>query len=103
MPRAVVEDKMDRQNSSISERFFSEDVQKILEENGDASEAEFIHKTRDWFNACDKRGMPITECLEKLQAMYEYMIGKCNMSDYPPPVLTWKEYLLKPMRLSSTV
>ena len=85
LPRAIVEDKMDRQNSSISERFFSEDVQKILEENGDASEAEFVHKTRDWFNACDQRGMAITDRLEKLQAMYEYMIGKFNMSDYPPP------------------
>ena len=85
LPHATVEDKMDRQNSTISERFFSEDVEKILKENGDESEATFVHRTRDWFNACDKRGMPIEERLEKLQSMYEYMIAKCNMSDYPPP------------------
>ena len=85
LPRAIVEDKMDRQNSSISERFFSEDVEKILKQNGDESEALFVRLTRDWFNACDKRGMPIEDRLEKLQTMYEYMIGKCNLSDYPPP------------------
>ena len=30
LPTAIVEDKMDRQNSTISQRFFSKDVQKIL-------------------------------------------------------------------------
>ena len=85
LPRAIVEDKMDRQNSTISERFFSEEVEKILKENGDESEALFVRLTRDWFNACDKRGMAIEDRLEKLQSMYEYMIGKCNLSDYPPP------------------
>ena len=61
LPRAIVEDKMDRQNSTISERFFSEEVEKILKENGDESEALFVRLTRDWFNACDKRGMAIED------------------------------------------
>ena len=30
LPRAVVELKLDRQNCALSQRFFSEDVQKIL-------------------------------------------------------------------------
>ena len=30
LPRAIVEDKMDRQKCTISQRFFSKDVQKIL-------------------------------------------------------------------------
>ena len=30
LPRAIVEDKLDRQNASISMRFFSEDVENCL-------------------------------------------------------------------------
>ena len=39
LPLAIVEDKLDRQNCQISQRFFSEEVQNILELNGDTSEA----------------------------------------------------------------
>ena len=30
LPRAIIEDKLDRQNCSISQRFFSEEVENIL-------------------------------------------------------------------------
>ena len=42
LPRAIVEDKMDRQNSTISERFFSKPVQKILLDLGFDSEVKFV-------------------------------------------------------------
>ena len=54
LPRAIVEDKMDRQNCTISQRFFSSDVQKILQSNGDHAEAEFVELTRNCFRACDQ-------------------------------------------------
>ena len=84
LPRAIVEDKMDRQNSTISQRFFSEDVEKILLENGDFSEAEFCQKTRNWFRACDERGMRVEQRLYFLNDMYQFLLSKCNISDYPP-------------------
>ena len=49
LPREIVEDKMDRQNSTISQRFFSEDVEQILIQNGNDTEADFCQKTRNWF------------------------------------------------------
>ena len=61
LPRAIVEDKMDRQNCTISQRFFSSDVQEILESKGDHAEAEFVELTRNWFQACDKRGMEVLQ------------------------------------------
>ena len=61
LPRAIVEDKMDRQNCTISQRFFSSDVQEILESNGDHAEAEFVELTRNWFRACDERGMEVLQ------------------------------------------
>ena len=50
------------------------------------SEAEFVQNTRNWFRACDERGMEITDRIKNLNAMYEYMVGKCNLSDYSPPI-----------------
>ena len=86
LPRTIVEDKMDRQNSTISQRFFAKDVEEILMAKGHYSEAEFVRKTRNWFRACDERGMEITDRIKNLNAMYEYMVGKCNFSDYSPPI-----------------
>ena len=54
LPRAIVEDKMDRQNCTISQRFFSADVQEILQGNGHHAEAEFVELTRNWFRVCDE-------------------------------------------------
>ena len=41
LPLIIIEDKLDRQNCLILQRFFSEEVQEILELNGNKSEAEF--------------------------------------------------------------
>ena len=86
LPQTIVEDKMDRQNSTISQRFFAKEIEDILISNGNCSEAEFVQKTRNWFRACDERGMKITDRITYLNAMYEYMVGKCNFCDYPPPI-----------------
>ena len=86
LPRTIVEDKMDRQNSTISQRFFAKEVEEILIANGHYTEAEFVQNTRNWFRACDKRGMEITDRIKYLNTMYEYMVGKCNFSDYPLPL-----------------
>ena len=57
LPRAIVEDKLDRQNASISQRFFSEDVENALLRINCRNEAEFVNITRNWFEACDTRGI----------------------------------------------
>ena len=85
--RTIVEDKMYRQNSTISQRFFAKEVEEILMANGHYSEAEFVWNTRNWFRACDERGMEVTDRIKYLNTMYEYMVRKCNFSDYPPPII----------------
>ena len=85
LPRAIVEDKLDRQNCSISQRFFSEEVEDILRRNGRLSEATFVNRTRNWFNACDQRGMSVIDRLGKLTSMYQYLLSMNSFSEYPPP------------------
>ena len=85
LPMTIVEDKLDRQNCDISKRFFSEDVEKILQLNGDKSKADFISKTRNWFRACDERGMDVEERIHHWNNMYSFLVSKCQFADYPPP------------------
>ena len=85
LPRALVEDKIDRQNCTISQRFFSKDVQKILTKLGHDSEAEFVHYTRNWFQACDECGMDMKISLWHLNNAYEYFLQHLSLNDYPPP------------------
>ena len=47
LPHAIVEDKLDRQNCSILQKFFSKEVQKILQDLGHEVEAEFTEHTRN--------------------------------------------------------
>ena len=61
LPHAIVEDKMDRQNCTISQRFLSADVQKILQSNGDYAKAEFVELTHNWFQACDEQGLQVVQ------------------------------------------
>ena len=85
LPRSIVEDKLDRQNCSISRRFFSKEVQKILTQLGYHDEAEFTGLTCNWFRACDERGLDVQRRMTYLQSMYDYLLGKVNLSEYPPP------------------
>ena len=85
LPLALVEDKLDRQNCKLSQRFFSEDVEKILRLNGDLSEADFVQKTRNWFRACDERGMCVEDRIKYWNDMYSFMLSKCEICKCPPP------------------
>ena len=66
LPRAVVELKLDRQNCLLSQRFFSEDVQKILTRCNYVSEANFVQLVRNLYKACDERGMAFNDRLTNL-------------------------------------
>ena len=84
LPRAVVELKLDRQNCALSQRFFSEDVQKILTRCNYVSEAKFVHLVRNWYKACNERGMAVNDRLTNLYKMYEYLSSLMYMNHYPP-------------------
>ena len=103
LPRAIVEDKLDHQNCAISRRFFSQEVQDILSQQGYEAEAEFTGLIRNWFRACDERGLDVQRRLTYLQSMYDYLLDKVSLSDYPPPSthVLWNTH--KDIRSSSTL
>ena len=81
---AIVEDKMDRQNNTISQCFFSKDVQKILVTLNHDSEAKFIHYTRNWHRACDEQRLDVKVCLFHLNNCYNYLTNKLHLDVYLP-------------------
>ena len=56
---SIIIDQLDRQSTRISKRFFSKEVEAELNKNGDRKEANFVHLVRDWYEACDERGIDI--------------------------------------------
>ena len=60
-PRPIIIDQLDRQSIRISKRFFSKEVEAVLSKNSDKKEANFVHLVRDWYEACDERGIHIHE------------------------------------------
>ena len=85
LPRAIVEDKLDRQSCSLSQRFFSQEVEEILISECFFEEAIFVKLIRNWFNACDARGMAVNLRLHHLKQMYEALMDMTDLSKYPPP------------------
>ena len=47
LPLSIVIDQLDKQSADLAKRFFSYDVEKILLQNGDTNEAEFVHLVRE--------------------------------------------------------
>ena len=84
--RITLADQMDKQKVSVSKQFFCEDVEKILQNLGHTSEAAFVKIVRNWYAACDERGIHPLKRLEYLQAMQSHLLGRFDYyNSYPPP------------------
>ena len=84
LPRSIIIDQLDRQSIPIAKRFFSSEVESVLFDNGDVQEAKFVSTVRNWFEACDERGIATFERLRNMQKMYDMLLDTLNFSDFPP-------------------
>jgi hypothetical protein len=82
---SIVEDNVDKQDGSLARRVFSEPVQKIMEENGDIKTAQFVFHVRNWFEACDKRGLSAAERITHLVQMQKFLCSGISFDTFPPP------------------
>ena len=85
LPKSILEDKLDRQSIRIAKRFFSKDVQEELTKNNEHNEAKFVSLVRNWYEACDERGIDIYVRLRNLEKFYRFMHSKVNWETFPPP------------------
>lgn len=83
--KAVVVDVVDKQNASIAMQLFSKEVEDVLVSNGDVMTANFVRHVRDWYLACDERGLAPSERVRKLTAMDSYLRAGKTFFELPPP------------------
>ena len=67
LPVSIVIDQLDKQSADLAKCFIYSDVEKILIQSGDTNEAEFVHLIREWYEACDARGIHIYDRFKKIQ------------------------------------
>ena len=101
LPRAVITDLLDRQNTDISKKVFNEDVANVMFSNGDTDESEMVRYIAHWYAACDKRELQTDMRLVYLQQMFEYLLEDVSFYQFPPqtthikgiPVVTFEGIL----------
>ena len=81
----LFDDKLDRQSIRIATRFFSTAIEAELKKNDDNKEAHFVKLVREWYEACDTRGINIYKRVCDLQNFYEFLTELVDWEDLPPP------------------
>ena len=56
----------------MAKKFFSSPVAKYMEDCGFGESAKFIKLVRNWFEACDERGILADHCVEQLYNMHVF-------------------------------
>ena len=74
LPRSIVEDQLDKQSADLAKRFFSKDVERILNQNRNVEEAKFVNLVHNWYEVCDSREIPMYQRLHQMQDLYEYLL-----------------------------
>ena len=83
LSKGIVYGSLDKQCASFAIRLFSEDVEEKLLENKAYKEALFTRLVRNWYNACDSRGMSADERVNNLWAFYAYLTKDIDFERFP--------------------
>ena len=83
LSKGIVQGELDAQCASLAIELFSEKVEKKLIENDTMSEALFVRLVRNWYKACDERGMSADECINNMWAFYAYLTKDIDFDKFP--------------------
>ena len=83
LSKAIVEGECDKQCASMAIKLFSEDVERKLTENNAVHEALFVKLVRNWYKACDQRGMSADDRVNNLWAFYAYLSKDIAFDMFP--------------------
>ena len=85
LSKAIVIANLDKQSVAIARKLFSVQVENLLERNGDHHEALFVCLVRNWYLACDQRGMSANDRVNNLWAFYAYLCHNVDFDSFPCP------------------
>ena len=86
LSKAAVMDHIDAQNVFTAIQFFGTPVEEYMLSCGYDSTAAFIKLVRNWFRACDERGMKADKRVEHLFYMHEFLTRNIDFSSFPSKV-----------------
>ena len=73
----------DAQNVFTAERFFSKPVENWMTERGYTVTAYFVRLTRNWHNACNKRGLSAETRLQYLFEIHRFLTAGIDFDKFP--------------------
>ena len=73
----------DKQSVPYAERIFSRNVEDIMRRNGDFREADMVMNIRNFYCACNERGLSVSTRLTHLVNMHTYMMDHYNYKSFP--------------------
>ena len=79
----VHKDMLDKQSVSFTEQVFSKDVSDAMQKLGFPNEAKVITHVRNWFNACNQRGLSVEKRIEYLIDIHNYFLDFYEPKSYP--------------------
>ena len=82
LSHSIVEDQADPQNVFTAIKFFSLPVQCYMLSKGYTETAHFIKLIRNWFRACNERGIKANERVEYWYNTYEFLTRGVNFKQY---------------------
>lgn len=83
--RSIVYDNVDCQSAAFAKRVFSHAVENKMLENGDVADALFIRHVRNWYAACDRRGISCHYRMQALHEMHKLLTQGIDFNTFPPP------------------
>ena len=73
----------DKQSVPFAERVFSAEVEQIMQNNVDMKETELVKHIRNWYEACNKCVLQLTDKIKYLIEMNNYMLSFYDSSYFP--------------------
>ena len=80
---SLVFDKIDQQNAFTAMRVFSEKVECYMRTAGFTETANFVKLIRNWYDACNKRGLPADTRVAYLHDMHKFLTCGINFNAIP--------------------
>ena len=82
--RALLEEPIpDKQSVPFAECIFSKPVEGLMRKNNDIREADMVMHIRQWYEACNHRGLSVTKCLTSFVQMNNYMLQFYKAEHFP--------------------
>ena len=83
---SIVEERADPQNVFTVIKYFSLPVQCYMLPKGYAETAHFIQLIRNWFRACNERGIKVDERVEYWYDTHEFLTRGVDFKQFPSPL-----------------